>query len=74
MLNFKKYINDIKKRGGRTPEFKCSICGKFLSYDRRTVIVNYYTKAIFDYNEEQWFPEDVTEFIHKKCLTKSKVK
>lgn len=50
--------------------FKCSICGRFVSYDRRTVNIKYYTDAIFDVHEEQWFPEEVTEFTHKKCEKK----
>ena len=55
------------KRPGRDPMFKCAICGKYVSYDRRKVNIDYATNAIFSASEEQWFPEDETIFTHKKC-------
>lgn len=72
MLEFKtmkefKIGHDVR---GRDPMFKCSVCGRFVSYDRRTVNIRYYTEAIFDRYEEQWFPEDAIEFTHKKCEKK----
>ena len=67
MFNFKTGRNDKR---GRDPMFKCSVCGKFVSYDRRRVNVSYYTNAIFDVYQEQWYPEEETEFTHKKCEKK----
>lgn len=68
-INFIHYKIGNEKRG-REPMFKCAICGRFVSYDRRTVNIRYFTEAVFNSYEEQWFPEDITEFTHKKCEVK----
>ena len=64
-----KSINEIlgHEKKGRDPMFKCSVCGRFVSYDRRTVKIAHYTDSLFDRSQEQWFPEEVIEFTHKKC-------
>ena len=73
MLQFKT-MKDFKlgyEKRGRDSMFKCSICGRFVSYDRRTINIHQYTEGIFDVNEEQWYPEEVVEFTHKKCEKKN---
>lgn len=67
MLKFTK----IEKRG-RHPDFKCCICGRFVPYDRRKIIISEYTIGVFNSYEEQWFPEDCIQVSHKKCETKLK--
>ena len=52
---------------GRNSVFKCSVCGKFCSYDRRTVNVKTEQISYFDSTQEQWYPEYETTFTHKKC-------
>ena len=64
------YFKNANKKRGRDAMFKCSICGKFVLYDRRTVNTHQYTDSIFDGSQEQWYPEEEIEFIHKKCEKK----
>lgn len=56
-----------KKHPGRDPTFKCSGCGQYVKYDRRTVNIDYNTASVFNAREEQWFPEEEVIFTHKKC-------
>lgn len=58
---------------GRDPVFKCSICGKFCSYDRRTVNIKQELIYYFDAYEEQWTAEHETIFTHKNVNLKNKV-
>jgi hypothetical protein len=60
------------KRMGRHPDFKCVICGRFVSYDRRKTVIEYGIDSIFDKYQEQWFPEEMVYMYHKKCKTKEK--
>jgi len=73
MLEFKtaKLFKSLSEKRGRDAMFKCAICGRFVSYDRRTVNIKYYTDSIFERYEEQWFPEEMIEYTHKKCEVKN---
>jgi len=55
----------------RDPDFKCMICGKYVSYDRRKTVVENRTLSIFD-SQEQYCPEEIVEMYHKKCYKKPK--
>ena len=52
---------------GRDKEFKCSICGKFISYksiDKNLVSINY--------TPDTEITIEKTEFTHKKCKSKTR--
>lgn len=47
---------------GRNPEFKCTICGKWISYidlDEGSIVV--------DYTPDTDVSVELTEMYHKKC-------
>ena len=55
---------------GRDLEFKCVICGRFVSYDGRKTVTEHQVNGIFDNYQEQWFPEEIVNMYHKKCKRK----
>ena len=55
---------------GRDNDFKCAICGKYVSYDRRKTVIKHTQYWNGFYEDMQ---EDI-EIYHKKCFTKSKAK
>ncbi len=57
---------------GRDPCFKCSVCGEFVKYDRRTTNIKHNTNSVFNSYEEQWYPEEEIIFTHRKCESKTK--
>lgn len=56
------------KHPGRDMCFKCSICGQYVKYDRRTTNIENNVVSVFNSSEEQWFPEEEIIFTHKKCV------
>ena len=58
------------EKRGRDPMFKCSICGRFVSYDRRTVNWENGVDWVYDGYLEFSIPEDIVIFTHKKCEKK----
>lgn len=59
---------------GRDSCFRCIYCERFVSYDMRKTGKNYRTESYFSLIEEQYFPEEIVEFYHKKCKHKTRRK
>lgn len=55
------------KKFGRDADFKCIICGKFVSYDKRKTDIDFVIEEKFDSSQEQWYPEEKMYCKHKKC-------
>lgn len=67
-------MRNILSRRGRDPDFKCTICGKYVSYDRRTIVIKNYMERMFSTAEEQYLLENVVQITHRKCMKKGKKK
>ena len=59
------------KRKGRHKDFRCSICGKFVPYDRRKTTVTYKISCGYSYDGDPYPIEEVI-ITHKTCLHKEK--